>query len=99
MNFLGYKSEVSALNWCRKNNIPIEQFGKRKYADRIAFNSLVAKSMGIDNHTDFTKGHRATYDLKSPGPGSTDSKPHSEAAEKFLSKFKSEGNEKGTDNI
>lgn len=99
MNFLGYKSEASALNWCHKNNIPVKQFGKKKYADRIAFNSLVAKSLGIDNHKDFTKGHRPTDDLKSPGPGSQKGKPHSEAAQNFLSKFKSDENEKGANNI
>lgn len=98
MNFLGYKSEPSALNWCRKNNIPVEQFGKKKYADRIAFNSLVAKSLGVENQADYTKGHRATNDIKNPGPGS-EGKPHSEAAQKFLNKFKSEEHEKGASNI
>jgi len=99
MNFLGYKGEASALNWCRKFNIPVKTFGKRTYADRIAFNSLVAKSLGTENSSDFIKGHRPTDEIKSPGPGSSNGKPHSEAAQKFLNKFKSEENEKGTGNI
>ncbi len=98
MNFLGYKGEMSALNWCRKYNIPVQTFGKKKYADRIAFNSLVAKSLGVENPMDFTKGHRPTDDVKSPAE-SSNGKPHGEAAQKFLNKFKSEGDEKGTDNI
>lgn len=99
MNFLGYKCETSALNWCRKYNIPTQTFGKRKYADRIAFNSLVAKSLGIENSTDLTKGYRPTDNINSPGPGSSTEKLQSEAAQKFLKKFKSEGDEKGTSNI
>lgn len=99
MTFLGYKGEISALNWCRKNNIPVQTFGKKKYADSVAFNSLVAKSLGIENHTDFTKGYRATDDVRSPGPGSSNGKPHGEAAQNFLNKFKSEENEKGTGDI
>lgn len=97
MNFLGYKREASALNWCQKYNIPIQTFGKRKYADRIAFNSLVAKSLGVENREDFIKGSRATDVNRNPGPGSACN--HSEAAQKFLNKFKSEEDEKGTGNI
>lgn len=99
MNFLGYKSERSVLSWCRKNNISIQTFGKKKYADAIAFKSLISKSLGIENRTDFTKGHRPTDNIRNPGPGSSNSKPHGEAAQNFLNKFKSEENEKGAGHI
>lgn len=99
MNFLGYKGEASALNWCLKYNIPIQTFGKRKYADRNAFNSLVVKSLGLDHSSGNTIGHRPSGEVKSPSPGNSNGKTHSEAAQKFLNKFKSEENEKGADNI
>ena len=98
MDFLGYKGETSAINWCIRNHIPVQTFGKKRYADRFAFNSLVAKSLGVENQADYTKGHRATDDVTNPGPGS-DGKPRSEAAQKFLTKFKSEEHEKGANNI